>query len=81
MAEFWQLDRANAEAKKEITGIRLPAYNAPAKAAIDLALPWHSSTVQIAARNHDIVLGRLAKYIEASDSSKALGSQRFLYGR
>ena len=40
VAEFCQLDRANAEGKKEIMGMRLPAYNARSKAAIDLALPW-----------------------------------------
>ena len=57
MAELCHLDRANAEAKKEIMGMRLLAYHAPAKAAIDLALPWHISTVQIAALNHDIRKG------------------------
>ena len=49
VAEFCQLDRANAEAKKEMLGMRLPAYNAPTKTVIVLALPWHSSTVQIIA--------------------------------
>ena len=49
VAEFCQLDTANAEAKKEILGMRLPAYNAPTKTAIVLALPWHSSSVQIIA--------------------------------
>ena len=53
--EFCQLERANAEEKKEIMGMKLPVYNVQAKRSIDLALPWHSSTIQIAARNHDLV--------------------------
>ena len=30
-------------------GMRLPAYNAPAKKSIEISLPWHSSTIPICA--------------------------------
>ena len=55
VAEFCQLERANAEARKEIMGMHRPIYHALKKRAIELALPWHNSTVQIVKRNHDIV--------------------------
>ena len=42
VAEFCKLDRQDSEAKKEIMGMRLPVYNAPAKKSIELSLPWHS---------------------------------------
>ena len=41
--EVLSAGRSNAEAKKEIMGRRLAVYNA--RAATDLALPWHSSTM------------------------------------
>ena len=35
--------------------MRLPAaaFNAPAKKSVEISLPWHSSTIPIADRNHD----------------------------
>ena len=49
--------------------MRLPVYYAPAKKSfeiskksIEISLPWHSSTIPIADRNHDIVRGRLNNY-------------------
>ena len=60
MAEFCKLDRQDSEAKKEIMGMILLVYNAPAKKSIKLSLPWHSSTIPIADRNHDIVLGKIS---------------------
>ena len=48
MAEFCKLDRQDPEAKKEIMGMKLPAYNVLAKKSIELSLPWHSSTIPIA---------------------------------
>ena len=50
--------------------MRLPVYNAPAKRSIDLVLPWHSSTIQIPAQNHDIVSGKLAKYLKSLNPAK-----------
>ena len=51
--------------------MRLPAYNAPVKTPIDLALlyiAWHSSTIQIAARNH--VSGKLLKFMKSLNPAK-----------
>ena len=64
VAEFCKLDRQDSGAKREVMGMRLPVYNAPARKAIELSLPWHSSTIPIADRNHNIVLGRLNKYMK-----------------
>ena len=54
VAEFCNLDRQDPQIQKEVTGMRLPAYNAPAKKSIEISLPWHSSTIPIADMNHDI---------------------------
>ena len=45
VAEFCNLDRQDPESQKEVIGMRLPAYNAPAKKSIEISLPWHSSTI------------------------------------
>ena len=45
VAEFCKLDRQDTEAKKEIMGMRLPVYNAPAKKSIELSLLWNNSTI------------------------------------
>ena len=55
VAEFCNLDRQDPQIQKEVMGMRLPAYNAPAKKSIEISLPWHSSTIPIADMNHDIV--------------------------
>ena len=52
-AEFCKLDRQDSDAKREVMGMRLPVYNAPARKSIELSLPWHSSTIPIADRNHN----------------------------
>ena len=44
VTEFCNLDRQDPESQKEVMGMRLPAYNAPAKKSIEISLPWHSST-------------------------------------
>ena len=59
VVEFCKLDRQDSEAKKVIMGMRLPVYNAPGKKLIELSLPWHSSAIPIADRNHDIVLEKI----------------------
>ena len=46
-AEFCNLDRQDPQIQKEVMGMRLPAYNAPAKKSIEISLPWHSSTIPI----------------------------------
>ena len=46
VAEFCNLDRQYPQIQKEVMGMRLPAYNAPAKKSIEISLPWHSSTIE-----------------------------------
>ena len=64
VAEFCNLDRHNPHIQKEVMGMRLPAYNAPAKKSIEISLPWHSSMIPIADRNHDIVRGKFNKSLK-----------------
>ena len=63
VAEFCNLDRQDPQIQKEVMGMRLPAYNAPAKKSIEISLPWHSSTIPNADMNHDIVRGKLNKAV------------------
>ena len=47
VAEFFNLDRQDPQIQKEVMGMRLPAYNAPAKKSIEIsclgtALPFLS---------------------------------------
>ena len=67
---FCNLDRQDPQIQKEVMGMRLPAYNAPAKKSIEISLPWHSSTIPIADMNHDIVRGRLNKYLKPQNLAK-----------
>ena len=61
-------------------GMRLPAYNAPAKKSIEISLPWHSSTIPIADMNHDIVRGKLNKSLKPQNPSKPWSSKDFFGG-
>ena len=81
VSEFCKLDRQDTEAKKEIMGMRLPVYNAPAKKSIELSLPWHSSTIPIADRNHDIVLGKINKFMKDQHPAKPWGPKEFFTGQ
>ena len=65
--KFCNLDRQDPESQKEVMGMRLPAYNAPAKKSIEISLPWHSSTIPIADRNHNIVRGKLSKSLKSQN--------------
>ena len=58
-------------------GIRLPAYNAPAKKSI--SLPWHSSAFRIVGRIHGIVRGRLNKFLKPRHPA-SLGAREFFFG-
>ena len=80
VVEFCQLERTNAESKKVIMGMQRLIYNVPKKRAIELALPWHSSTVQIAQRNQDVISGRLSKSMKSLNSNKPWGSKDFFTG-
>ena len=70
VAEFCNLDRQDPQIVKEVMGMRLPAYNAPAKKSIEISLPWHSSTIPIADMNHDIVRGKLNKSLKPENPAK-----------
>ena len=70
VAEFCNLDRQDPQIQKEVMGMRLPAYNAPAKKSIEISLPWHSSTIPIADMNHDIVRGKLNKSLKPQNPAK-----------
>ena len=56
--------------QKEVVGMRLPVYYAPAMKSIEISLPWHSSTIPIAERNHDIIRGRLIKPLNPQHPAK-----------
>ena len=70
VAEFCNLDRQDPQIQKEVMGMRLPAYNAPAKKSIEISLPWHSTTIPIADMNHDIVRGKFNKSLKPQNPSK-----------
>ena len=61
-------------------GMRLPVYNAPVKKSIELSLPWHSSSIPIANQNHDIVLGKLNKFLKNQHQVKPWGPKEFFTG-
>ena len=48
IAKFCNLNRQDPQVQKEVMGMRLPAYNAPTKKSIEISLPWHSTTIDIA---------------------------------
>ena len=50
-----------------------PIYNEQRKRAIELALPWHSSTTRITQRNQDIVNGRLSKNMKSFNRARPWG--------
>ena len=60
--------------------MRLSVYYATAKRSIDLALLWHSSTIQTASRNHDIVSGILSKYMKSLNLANPWVTKDFFTG-
>ena len=80
VAEFCNLDRQDPQIQKEVMGMRLPAYNAPAKKSIEISLPWHSSTIPIADMNHDIVRGKLNKSLKPQNPPKPWSPKDFFGG-
>ena len=80
VAEFCNLDRQDPQIQKEVMGIRLPAYNAPAKKSIEISLPWHSSKIPIADMNHDIVRGKFNKSLKPQNLSKPWSPKDFFGG-
>ena len=55
-------------------------FYAPAKKSIKISLPWHSSTIPIADRNHDIVRGRLNKFLKPRHQAKPWSPKDFFGG-
>ena len=55
VANFCELDRGEIEDKRKVMGMNCPTYHDPARASINLALPWHSIAKEIADLNFDIV--------------------------
>ena len=78
VAEFCNLDWQ--EIQKEVMGMSLPAYNAPAKKFIEISLPWHSSTIPIADMNHDIGRGKLNKSLKPQNPAKPWSPKDFFGG-
>ena len=81
VAEFYNLDRQDPQIQKEVMGMRLPAYNAPAKKSIEISLPWHSTTIPIADMNHDIVRGKFNKSLKPQNLSKPWSPKDFSEAR
>ena len=77
IAEFCNLNRQDPRVQKEVMGMRLPAYNAPTKKSIEVSLPWHSTTADIANLNNDIVRGKLNKSLKPLNPSKPWGPKEF----
>ena len=80
VAEFCNLDRQDPQIQKEVMGMSLPAYNAPAKKFIEISLPWHSSTIPIADMNHDIGRGKLNKSLKPQNQAKPWSPKDFFGG-
>ena len=80
VAEFCNLDSQDPQIQKEVMGMSLPAYNAPAKKSIEISLPWHSSTIPIADMNHDIVRGKLNKSLKPQNPAKPWSPKDFFGG-
>ena len=80
VAEFCNLDRQDPRIQKEVMGMRLPAYNAPAKKSIKISLPWHSTTIPIADMNHGIVRGKLNKSLKPQNPSEPWSPKDFFGG-
>ena len=77
IAEFCNLNRQDPRVQKEVMGMRLPAYNAPTKKSIEVSLPWHSTTADIANLNNDIVRGKLNKSLKQLNPSKPWSPKEF----
>ena len=77
IADFCKLNRQDPRTPKEVMGMRLPAYNAPAKRSIEISLPWHSTTFDIANLNNDIVRGKFNKSLKPLNPSKPWSPKEF----
>ena len=80
VAKFCGLERSDAEDKKKVLGMMNPTFHEPTRASINLSLPWHSSAVEIADRNFDIVNGKLSKSMEPLNPAQPWGPKDFFSG-
>ena len=80
VAEFCDLKRQDPQSQKEVLGMRLPAYNAPAKKSIEISLPCYSSVIPIADMNNNIVRGKLNKSLKPQNTAKPWSPKDFFGG-
>ena len=80
VVNFCSLDRSDAEDQNKALGIENPVYHALTRAAINLSLPWHSSAVEIADHNFNIVTGKLSKPVKLLNPAKPWGPKDFFLG-
>ena len=80
VAKICNLDRQDPQIQREVMGMRLPVYNAPAKKSIEISLPWHSFTIPITDMNHDIVRGKFNKSLKPQNLAKPWSPKDFFEG-
>ena len=80
VAQFCNLDRQDPQTQKEVMGMRLPAYNAPAKKSIEISLPWNSTTIPISDMNKDIVRVKLNKSLKPLNPANPWNPKDFFGG-
>ena len=61
-------------------GMNQPTYHDPARASINLALPWHSVATEIADLNFDIVTGKLNQCMKSCNPARPWGPKDFFFG-
>ena len=61
VANFCELERGDSEDQRKVMGMNRPTYHDPARASINLALPWHRVAAEIADHNFNIFTGKLNK--------------------
>ena len=57
-----------------------PVYHALARAAINLSLPWHRLTVEIADCNFNIDTGKLSKHMKSLNPARPWSPKNFFLG-
>ena len=80
VANFCELERGETEDQRKIMGMNRPAYHDPARASINLALPWHSVAEEIADLNFNIITGKLNKRMKSCNPSRSWGPKDFFSG-
>ena len=58
-----QTQTQTPEEQNKVFGMQNPVYHVPIGATINLSVPWHSSAVEIADHNFNIITGKLSKLI------------------